>query len=90
MGTLAYRHFDETLPPYLSDRLSHSQTSRTLRSTAKLQLLTPKTNLKTAVGRSFKFQAPDIWNSIPLQIRQSPSYNSFKKNLKTHLCKSFF
>ena len=90
VGTLAYRHFDETLPPYLSDKLHRNKSSRTLRSSEKLQLSTTKVNLKTAGGRSFKFQAPHIWNSIPLQVRQSPSYNSFKNNLKTHLCKSFF
>ena len=31
------------------------------------------------------FMAPYIWNSISLSIRQSPSYISLKKNLKTYL-----
>ena len=90
IGTLAFRHFDGTLPPYLSDKLSHHTTSRTLRSSAQLLLNTPQTNLKTAGDRSFRFQTPHIWNSIPLQIRQSQSLTSFKKNMKTYLFWSAF
>ena len=90
IGTLAFRHFDGTLPPYLSDKLSHHTTSRTLRSSAQLLLNTPQTNLKTAGDRSFRFQTPHIWNSIPLQVRQSQSLTSFKKNMKTYLFKSVF
>ena len=85
MGTLAYRHFDGTLPPYLSDKLSHNTKSCTLRSTSQLLLNTPRTRLKTAGDRSFRFQTPHTWNSIPLEVRQSPSLNSFKSNMKTHL-----
>ena len=88
LGTLAYRHFDGTLPPYLSDKLSHHTTTRTLRSSGQLLLTTPQTKLKTSGDRSFRFQTPHIWNSIPLQVRQSPSLNSFKKNMKTYLFKS--
>ena len=29
--------------------------------------------------------APKLWNGIPLQIRQSPSVDVFKKRLKSHL-----
>ena len=90
LGTLAYRHFDGTLPPYLSDKLSHYTTSRTLRSSSQLLLTTPQTKLKTAGGRSFRFQTPHTWNSIPLEVRQSPSFNSFKSNMKTHLFRTAF
>ena len=34
--------------------------------------------------RSFSYCAPKIWNDILLSVRQSPSLNSFKHNLKTH------
>ena len=29
--------------------------------------------------------APAVWNSLPLHVRQSPSFDSFKQNLKTYL-----
>ena len=50
----------------------------------------PKTNLKSAGNRSFHFQAAKIWNSLPTNVRSSPSLSSFKKKLKTHLSKERF
>ena len=90
MGTLAFRHFDGSLPPYLAEKLAHHKTSRTLRSSEQLLLSTPQTKLRTAGDRSFTFQTPHIWNSIPLEIRNSPSLETFKKNMKTHLFQSVF
>ena len=36
------------------------------------------------VQRAFSYSAPSIWNSIPLNIRQLSSIQSFKKHIKTH------
>ena len=38
-----------------------------------------KTNLKTFGGRSFGYIAPTVWNSLPADLRASPSLQSFKK-----------
>ena len=35
--------------------------------------------------RAYANVAPKLWNGIPLQIRQSPSVDVFKKRLKSHL-----
>ena len=64
-ATLAYRHFDGTLPKYLSDSLHTYQSSRSLRSSSEKLLLVPKRNLKTVGDQSFSFLAPTIWNSLP-------------------------
>jgi len=35
--------------------------------------------------RSFSYLAPTIWNGLPVNIRLSPTFNTFKLCLKTHL-----
>ena len=81
-ATLAFRHFESSLPPYLSELLHTYQPSRTLRSSSEKLLKVPKTNLKSAGNRYFHFQAAKIWNSLPTNVRSSPSLSSFKKNMK--------
>ena len=90
LATLAFRHFDGTLPPYLSSSLCTYQPSRSLRSSTERLLKIPKTNLKTFGGRSFGYIAPTVWNSLPADLRASPSLQSFKVNLKTHLFRQAF
>ena len=36
-------------------------------------------------GFSFTFDAPTIWNSLPEDIRASPTIATFRKKLKTYL-----
>ena len=90
IATLAFRHFENSLPSYLSELLHTYQPSRTLRSSSEKLLKVPQTNLRSAGNRSFHFQAAKIWNSLPTNVRSSPSLSSFKKNLKTHLFKERF
>ena len=44
----------------------------------------PKTNLKTFGECSFGYIAPTVWNSLPAELRASPSLPTFKVNLKMH------
>ncbi|KAK7106068.1 hypothetical protein V1264_017368 [Littorina saxatilis] len=90
LGTLAFNFFRGTLPPYLSSKLTKYSPTRSLRSSSQLLLTVPRTKLKSAGQRSFRFQVPTLWNSLPLAVRQSPSLPSFKIKLKTHLYKSAF
>jgi len=84
LAVLAYRHFDGTLPPYLSRVLSTYQPSRSLRSSSEKLLKIPRTNLKTAGERSFCYSAPAVWNSLPNSLRDSNTLLQFKNHLKTH------
>ena len=59
IATLAFRHFESSLPLYLSKLLHTYQPSQTLRSSSEL-LKVPKTNLKSAENCSFHFQAAKI------------------------------
>ena len=90
LSTLAFRHCDGTLPPYLSSSLCTYQPSRSLRSSTERLLKIPKTNLKNFGERSFCYIAPTVWNSLPADLRASPSLPTFKTNLKMHLFRQTF
>jgi hypothetical protein len=58
--------------------------ARNWRSSSKNLLETPR--IDSANGqRSFSYAAPAIFNSLPEQIRSSPSLSVFRAKLKTHL-----
>ena len=83
IATLAFRHFDGSLPAYLS--LCTYQSSRTLRSSNEKLLKVPRRNMKTVGERSFSFIAPSVWNALPVSLRNQPTLREFKAGLKTHL-----
>ena len=80
--------YDDASPSYLKDLISKYVPSRTLRSSEKNLLVTPKKNLKTFGERSFSFAAPDVWNGLPEFVKSSETLGIFKKRLKTHLFKT--
>jgi len=61
------------------------QCIRSLRSSSKNLLQVINYNLKRYGYRAFSVCAPLIWNSLPINVRHSPSLEVFKKELKTHL-----
>ena len=65
IATLVYRHFEGSLPPYLSSSLCTYEPSRSLRSSNEKLLNIPKLNLKSFGQRSFSFMVPSLWNSLP-------------------------
>ena len=86
LNTLTYKCLHGLAPAYLSDFLSLYQPFRPLRSSNDtLKLNIPHTKLKTAGQRSFAFQAPTIWNTLPLPLRRQQTLETFKSGLKTFL-----
>ena len=85
LATLAYRHFDGSLPSYLSNSLHIYQPSRPVRSSGEKLLRVPRRNLKSVGNRCFSFPVPTVWNSLPAPLRNAPSYTQFRSNLKTYL-----
>ena len=85
IATLAYSHYDGTLPSYLSASLCTYQTSRTLRSSNEKLLKIRKCNFKSVGDRSFSFIAPTVWNSLPVSLRNLPTLSDFQAQLKTFL-----
>ena len=73
------------MPPYLSDLLHPYQPPRTLRSLDTSLLSVPRFCLETFGRRSFSVFGPTVWNSLPLSLRKTQCFSTFKKKLKTHL-----
>jgi len=68
---------------YLAELLRLHETVRTLRSASSLLLFVPRCNLEFG-SRAFRISAPNIWISLPANIRDSPSLPTFRRHLKTH------
>ena len=77
-------------PEYLCSLVVPKKHPRPLRSEVLDLLEVPKTRLKTFDDRSFMYAAAVEWNKLPLGIRKSPSLDSFKAHLKTHLFQQCF
>ena len=90
LQTLAFRHFDCSLPRNLSSRLDLYQPSRSLRSSNNRLLRVPRWKLKSFGYRSFSYQGPVVWNSLPTDLKLSSSLSSSKSRLKTHLFKKSY
>ena len=73
----------------MADRLSYQSHSRNLRSASKQLLEQPRSFTKTYGDKAFSVCAPKLWNSLPLDLRKSPSLTGFKKGLKTYLLRQF-
>lgn len=76
---------DSDFPDYLKELISIYEPSRNLRSMNKHLLTVPRTKLKNFGQRSFLFNAPSTWNSLPEFLKTSKTLPLFKKNLKTFL-----
>ncbi len=80
---LTFKALHNLAPPYLTDLLHIYTPPCTLRSSHSLSLVSPRLN--TLGARTFSHAAPRLWNSLPLQIRNSNSLHIFKSHLKTYL-----
>ena len=89
IATLAYRHFEWSLPLYRSSSLCTYEPSRSLRSSSKKLLKIPKRNLKSFGQRSFSFMAPSLWNYLPATLKNVPTLSQFKSQLKTLFAQAF-
>ena len=84
LATITYKALSTNQPSHLSSLLHPYLPTRTLRSADQHYLAIPRCS--TEFGkRAFSYAAPSIWDRIPLEIRSSPSIDSFKRKLKSHL-----
>ena len=91
VNSLSYVSLFDSGPVYLSDLQKIYTPSRRLRSSADSRILCiPRTKTKTFGERSFAYQSPFLWNSLPSAIRHSSSTISFRKALKTHLFREYY
>ena len=79
---LTYKCLHGLTPEYLADLIQVYKPVRNLRSSAK-QKLVPSSVSTTSYGhRSFHRASPELWNKLPLHIKNSRTLNQFKSSLK--------
>uniref|UniRef100_A0A8C4SSR3 Reverse transcriptase domain-containing protein n=1 Tax=Erpetoichthys calabaricus TaxID=27687 RepID=A0A8C4SSR3_ERPCA len=87
---LIFKAIHNLAPPYLSDLLHVAIPSHTLRSSSSIHLTVPFVRLTTIRSRAFSCSAPQLWNSLPPELRNIESFSLFKSKLKTHLFQTGF
>ena len=70
-----YKTIHGLSPEYTKELLKN----RTFKSRRPLDLYIPKVNQVTYGFRSYRFEAPTVWNSLPLDIRRAENFPLFKK-----------
>ena len=88
ISVLCHKFRHNKCPSYFKDMIQDYVPSRSLRSADKSLLYEPKKGSKRIAGRAFMHAAPEIWNSLPLSLRNIASESAFKSRLKSHLMKS--
>ena len=78
---LVYKAMNGLAPTYISNyctRVTGAERRSSLRSTSHNNLIVPRS--KTLFGdRSFSVAGPRAWNSLPDNVKTSPSIDTFKK-----------
>ncbi|TWW64927.1 hypothetical protein D4764_22G0005740 [Takifugu flavidus] len=72
-------------PSYLEELVIPYQPNRPLRSQNAGLLVVPRVSRSRMGGRAFSYQAPLLWNQLPVQVREADSIATFKIRLKTFL-----
>ena len=89
LATTVFKVLSCSESPYLRELLNDYNPMRRLRSSHK-QLLTVPACHTSIASRAFSVSAPVLWNSIDIDLKQSDSVASFKRNIKTRLFESYF
>ena len=86
LALLTYKALNDQAPGYLKDLLStRRKTAKHLRRDVDETLLQLKHPKYQSTNGAFSVAAPAVWNDLPRRLRESPSVDLFKKDLKTHL-----
>ena len=79
---------NQSAPKYLQEIVTPYKSPRDgLRSENNNTIKKRKRGQRWCGDRSFAFAAGHIWNSLPLDLRKCEKFDTFKKDLKTHLFK---
>ena len=91
--TTAFKALRTGTPGYLSDLLvkqTITMSTRSRSTDAPDRLVVPLYSGERSASTSYSVAAPKLWNSLPANIRNSKSLDTFKKHLKTHYLKKTF
>ena len=84
---LTYKALHGSAPTYLTDLLVKYCPVRSLRSVEQGLLTVPKACTVRYGKQAFAYIAPALYNQLPMEVRKSPTLNTFKSRLKTHYFK---
>ncbi|XP_028272704.1 uncharacterized protein LOC114443000 [Parambassis ranga] len=82
---LTYKALHGLAPLYLQDLIVPYVPNRTLRSLSAGLLVVPRIHRSRMGGRAFSYQAPLLWNQLPIWVREADTASTFKTRLKTFL-----
>ncbi|XP_071329025.1 uncharacterized protein [Trachinotus anak] len=83
---LTYKAINGQAPSYLGELIVPYFPNRTLRSLNAGQLVVPRVcKSRMGGGRAFSYQAPLLWNQLPVWVREADTLSTFKIRLKTVL-----
>ena len=82
---LTYKALNDQAPSYLKELIVPYCPARTLRSQNAGLLVTPRISRSRMGGRAFSYQAPLLWNQLPVSVREVDTVSTFKSRLKTFL-----
>ena len=82
---LTFKALHQQEPTYIHDLVTRNSPPRTLRSSSSLRLNRVIYDMKSCGSRAFAVAAPDVWNSLPDNIRSCDNLSTFKSLLKTYL-----
>ena len=86
VACLCYHCHSSTAPSYVADMLHRKSLHTRNTRSYTMPLLNRTAHSKTTLGdRSFSFAFSSVWNSIPNDVRCSPSLSSFKSHLMTYM-----
>ena len=82
---LTYKALIGQAPSYLKELIVPYYPTRALRSQNAGLLVVPKVSKSRMGARAFSYQAPLLWNQLPIWVREADTLSSFKSMLKTFL-----
>ena len=82
---LAYKALNGLAPRYLQDLIARYAPNRALRSQSAGLLVVPRISKSRFGGRAFCYQAPLLWNQLPVWVQEADTTSIFKTKLKTFL-----
>ena len=82
-SVMAYKIISRQCPESLWDKYHHRTQHSNYRTRNCRDLQIPRNNLEY-VKKSFHYSALKAWNDIPINIRELPTLNRFKKQLKCY------
>ena len=77
MAQQVYKAINNQSPKYVRDLLSERNNRYSNRR--PLNLYIPRVNQRKFGYRSYYFEAPTVWNSLPLEIRKAEYFHEFKQ-----------